>query len=346
MPEIKLKTSLDNPELETVLTGLIELVELSFPGRILACYLGGSRSDGTAVLTNGTDPNASDLDVLVVFTGQLSEDEILRFRGMVAACNRFSKTWLDATLTSEEQLKSGAFQMTLLSVLVKLAKVFLYGKDIRPSLELPPLRNYLVWLAANGFYTIGSARQPELPTKSAFNTLPFATPVSYPVTIPKPEIEFGGYDLYVRHLPDGTYQPGYGGLRWLVGHVLWLTAFRLAYNHGIYTATKRETVQKYGELIHDEWTDLVQEIFEYGKLKWLYVVPPDPTERAKLVGLCQHLPAYENQFLEDAQDFLLQLVNEGVSEELKPLVCETLRMINLPNPAFQSWLFQNTPDKK
>jgi hypothetical protein len=170
--------------------------------------------------------------------------------------------------------------------------------------------------------------------------------VAYPVTTPKPESEFGGYDVYVRHLPDGTYQPGHGGLRWLVGLVLWLAAFRLAYKHGVYTATKKETIQKYSELINDEWTDLVQEIFEYGKLKWLYVVPTSPAERAKLVELCQRLPAYENQFLEDAQDFLLKIVNEGVSEELKPEIWMILQMINLPNPVFQSWLSQNAPDNK
>ena len=69
MAEIKLETSLNNPELESMLVGLIELVEISFRGRIRACYLGGSRSDGSAVLSGGTDPNASDLDVLVVFAG-------------------------------------------------------------------------------------------------------------------------------------------------------------------------------------------------------------------------------------------------------------------------------------
>ena len=42
---------------------------------------------------------------------------------------------------------------------------------------------------------------------------------------------------------------------------------------------KEKPSLKYAELIHDEYSDLVEEIFEYGKLKWRYLVPDDPADR-------------------------------------------------------------------
>ena len=114
--------------------------------------------------------------MLVVFAGNLLEEEETRFRDLVASCNKLSKVWLDVNLISETQLKEGSFQSTLLITLVKLANVFLYGTDVRPTIELPPLKNYLLWLTLAAFYNIGSIRQTEYPVE-----LPFKIPVTYPV---------------------------------------------------------------------------------------------------------------------------------------------------------------------
>ena len=74
-----LLASTGNQQVDTLLCGVIDLVEVVFPGRIRSYHLLGSYSDGSAV-------QDSDIDLLALFKGRSECEEQERFRRSAGLC--------------------------------------------------------------------------------------------------------------------------------------------------------------------------------------------------------------------------------------------------------------------
>lgn len=56
-------------------------------------------------------------------------------------------------------------------------------------------------------------------------------------------------------------------------------------------------VKLYGEVMNDEWSPLVEEIFYKCKKEWGHEIPAGKAEQERLRELCLQIPALENHFL-------------------------------------------------
>jgi hypothetical protein len=85
-------------------------------------------------------------------------------------------------------------------------------------------------------------------------------------------------------------------------------------------ARKSECHRAYQECFHDEWGQLLQDIYVYCRGEWQYLIPVDPAERRQLQEICQRTLAFENHFLLIYKEFLLsELRAEDVEGKLYAL---------------------------
>jgi predicted nucleotidyltransferase len=74
LPELLASTG--NPQIDQIIQGVIRVFDLVFPSRILGCYLQGSCADGQITAL-------SDIDMAIVFHGELTEAENTLFEEML-----------------------------------------------------------------------------------------------------------------------------------------------------------------------------------------------------------------------------------------------------------------------
>lgn len=288
-------------KVDNILRGFMGLCELTFPGRVVAYYLGGSYSDGQAVDTGPTN-NSSDLDLFAVFKGEILPEEAQKFDELALCCRQFGTVGLDAHPVAESQL-TDPDHPNVLNTLIKIASLHLYGTDIRPRIPQLAFPHYVQQVIDHGLFHSGQTRQTARPV-----TFPLKDPMVYPVTLPDPAKPLLGYDMPVRY-PDGTQGPP--GTRLLIAIVLWSATLGLVLKTGRYTGTKYQSVRLYRELVNDEWTPLVEGLFYRCKQEWRHEIPPGEADQAQLQQWCQQTPALENYFLSQARDFMLDQLRTG-----------------------------------
>jgi hypothetical protein len=263
--------------MDRVTAGFIRVAELLFPDRIRACYLTGSLIDGTAAQVEGDSLNSSDIDIRVVFKGRAEQHELDRFRECRQACEelgRLGLDQLDAVALDEE----GLFRRG--DVTLRAASLLVYGEDIRASIPLPRLSDHIDRAIKLSLDLLGTLREAP------------ASALTFPLTYPDGRGEFYGYDYR-----EEAYG-GKPGTRILVDAVSWIATALVAIRAGRYAGTKRDAVRLYRECVGDEWTEVVEGIYECCKLRWGYGIPQDEDERRLLRGLCQRVLGLENHFLE------------------------------------------------
>ena len=262
---------------DRVTRGFIRVVEFLFPGRIRACYLTGSSIDGTAAHVDGDSLNSSDIDITVIFKGRAEQYERDRFKACRRACEELSQLGLDqldAVALDEE----GLFERG--DVTLGTASMLVYGEDIRASIPLPSLSDHINQAVALSLDLLGTLR--GIP----------ATALTRPLAYPVGDGEFYGYDYR-----EEAYG-GKPGTRIMVDAVSWMSTALLALQSGRYASTKRDAVRLYREFIDDEWTEVVEGVYECCKLRWGYGIPCDDEERHSLRGLCRKVLGFENHFLD------------------------------------------------
>lgn len=78
---------------------------------------------------------------------------------------------------------------------------------------------------------------------------------------------------------------------------------------------RADSVTLYRDLIGDEWSDYLAQIYDLGKGRWAYLVPADLAERATLRDLCDRTLAFENPFLRAYREQLLAECRDGNEEQ-------------------------------
>jgi len=261
-----------HPAIDEALARFIELYETTYPQQVLAYYLEGSHSDGSAVA-------ASDIDIaLVVQTGPLPSPTLWSVRCPDAPIS------FDVSVIEATALQQGV------TPTLKLAGKLLYGTDICQDYPLLPLpqwthdRMHAAYWLMNAVYA-----RPK--------------PVLLSAPYPNPEDEFYGYANRGVVLPDGRQAPS---TRNLIRTVGWAATALLAWKAGMYVARKRDCVRLYRAWGGDPTgASLLEDLFAVWRGQWNYLVPEPPEARLQLRAFCARVREWEQAFLLQYRTYLL-----------------------------------------
>ncbi|MDX2138323.1 MAG: hypothetical protein SF123_09535 [Chloroflexota bacterium] len=232
---------------------------------------------------DGTAVANSDIDVVLVFKGTLDSNQ----RRGVAELAR----GLDHDFGVRVDFELLDHTTRTIDPALKLGGRLWFGSDVRDKYPLPPIEDWSrdrlhtsYWRAIHLF-----KRTPN---------------VSLPLTFPSQNAPFCGYVV-------GNTTRG------LVRHVSWAATALIAHLARRYVVRKSAFVTLYRELINDDWTDYLEQVYFKCKLEWNYRVPQSPYS---LQLLCHQTLDFENHFMKVYRDFVLQELKSGrVSDQLHTL---------------------------
>ena len=275
-----------NPLVDDILRGTIGLLTNFLPNRVRACYLHGSFADHTAIET-------SDIDLFVVACGSFSIEERATVQRIMDNCALMSPFMVEIMALDETVLlQHGHFR-------VKSASKFLWGEDIRRQMPEQTLAQYLHLYA-------------HFPFTYMTTMLRGSESIVYPLSYPQADGEFYGYDQQV--LPPKN-EPRHN-IKKFVTSICWAATVLIAWQAGQTVSGKQASVQQYREVVHDEWTPFISEVYEWGNRRWRYLVPEQPEECQRLRDLCAQALAFENHFLRQYRAYLLDELQQGGTHKL------------------------------
>lgn len=287
MKEILLQATLGNPRVEAIIQKVLQVYEEAFPGQIVACYLEGSYADQTSLPT-------SDIDLLIIFRDRFVNE---------AARGAAEQTWesrdgeiqdVDISVVDEDSLRGGIHPS------IKLGGHLIYGQDICAQYPLLPIE---VWtrerMHAAYWLLINVYQRP--------------TPVRLPLTFPSATDEFYGYMNRTLRLPDGREV---SCTRNLVRTTGWIATALLALQAGQYVGRKRDCTRLYREHIGDEWSSLPEEIIDYCRDEWQYLIPTASQERQHLREVCERTLRFEQHFIAHYKAYLLEQLSSTDPEHV------------------------------
>lgn len=273
---LTLRASSGDARIDCILRGIVGIYETAFPGRVRGYYLTGSFADGSSV-------GISDLDLMLLFKGALSEAEKERARDLERHCGWLSPVRLDLWFVGETSLAREA-------VALKLGSLPVYGEDVRERLALPPLPIYTRDAMDFGQYFLRWV-------------LRRAERLRFPLDYPDPGGAFYGYDTV--RVPE-WYPPGTTrGIKELVTSATRAATGLVALQAGRYAGTKSGGILAYRQSVGGEWADYLDELYASGKQRWRYSVPDAPDERERLRLLCARTLDFERHFFAVLRDMLL-----------------------------------------
>jgi len=292
MTVLTLLTSTDDERADTILGGAVSLWERVFPQRIRGYYLSGSYANATATPT-------SDLDLTILFKDRYRDQAESDLAQQVCESIEALQPaiFVDMGYLSEQSLQqpdrvSAALQL-------KMSSCPIYGEDIRDKITATPDARY-VRDAMHIPYFGSRYGRPELDV------------LTFPLDYPDPRGRFYGYDGWSLPSPSDREQAGTKMLVVIVGRIA--TAI-IALRIGQYVGTKRDSVEMYRTHIHDEWTDLVEEVYHSCKERWQYRVPAKKDDQQQLRALCQRALGFENHFFALYRNYLLDELHTSERED-------------------------------
>ena len=277
---------INNPQVEMILQGIVGIAELVFPDRIRSYYLTGSYADDTAV-------SASDLDLLLVFKERITEDERNAIWDLSDNTSLLAPMFLDLEGVGEDQIAQKGVQL-------KLASHCIYGEDIWPNVQLPPMNDYIrEWMHDHPLhFMMRLARGQES--------------ILYPLDFPDPNDPYMGYGKNPIESKKDTKL-----LTAIVGQIA--TAIVIHKAH-VYVPTKGDCLTLYREHVNDEWVDFIGQVYKVCRNQWEYQIPDEPSKQEELQNICKRTLDFENYFLLVYQGYLLsELKKEDEVARLKAI---------------------------
>ena len=277
---------------------LVADYERIFPGRICGYYVLGSYADGTAV-------PLSDLDMAIVFHGELTPEESTIAQRVAEDSNCRSPIRLNINIAARNELSVNT------STLLKLGSLLVYGDDIRAELRLPPLDAYRRWVTGGPYRFSGQVLR-------GVDLLP------YPLDYPDPDGEFYGYDR--KRIAEWYPADVERGTKELVTAMARIATAILAVRAGAYVARKEEAIRLYAEIVGGGWTGYLQALYEKCKLQWHYRIPEGRLDREELRLLCRQTLDFENHYFALHRDYLLGLLGSSEPGD-REFAAEQLRRV-------------------
>ncbi|MEM9908903.1 MAG: hypothetical protein AAF921_28240 [Cyanobacteria bacterium P01_D01_bin.44] len=273
------------PKIDQILQGVIEIYQKVFPGRIRGYYLQGSYGSKSSI------PN-SDLDLYVIFKENFhNPEEVIKAASLGQSCAQISSVLLEIKPGSEAALSRS--EQAGIALNFKHSTQFLYGQDIRDRVPTPSSADWLRWAM--------HAPQTSLLVTRAAECLTF------PLDYPDPQAEFYGYEHQTMPGTDGIEQPS---SKWLISTVSWIATALVALKTAQYVGSKREAVELYKTYINDEWTNLIEQVYELCRNRWHYMIPTQEADRQTLRSMCQDALRLSNSFLSRYRRFILRELDE------------------------------------
>lgn len=285
---ITLLDPLDDGPAHAAARELVAAFEAAFPGRVRACYVLGSRADGSGVPT-------SDLDLAVVFARSFQDDDERTHAAQLAGRASFE---LDVELSDEAELAAG------LPPDLALAGRLIYGEEVRGRFPVVPIEEWARDRMHTSYWRLGT-----LFGRSG--------PVSLPLGYPDPGAPCFGYEGRTTRTPDGREAPG---TRDLVRHTGWMATAILALDARIYVARKRDCHALYREHIGGEWSELLEEIYVSCTGRWNYLLPETVEEREELRAIGARTLLFERHFLSIYRGFVLAELRSGDERRVRQVV--------------------------
>ena len=305
----------DHPKINQILRGVIGVFERAFPGRIRSYYLQGSYGNRCTV-TN------SDLDLYIIFKEQFSSStEVSNAVNLSQSCAQISPVLLEIKLGAEYQLHQ--IENAGITLNFKRSTQFLYGEDIRDRIPTPSTDDWVRWAM--------KAPQASLMVTRSTKILIF------PLAQPDTEAEFYGYERQTIPSVDGIDRPS---SKWLIATVSWIATALVAYRTGQYVGSKSEAVQLYLTQINDQWTHLVEQVYEHCRNRWNYLIPNKDTDRQMLRSLCQETLGFSNHYLAVYENHIVRELPEGNIQHQLLAIKQLARIIYPENQAIKNLLKQ------
>ena len=308
-------TSTGESRIDTVLGEVVGQFERAFPRRIAAYYVTVSWSSGTALLNPSDLSNGSDIDLHIIFRDKLQPEDHQQMGPVIRSCQRLCPIPLEVHAADDEAL-DGYWDVAL-----KQRGLLLYGAEIRDQIVLPSLENHLQRAMTYPPYTMAEVRGQFLSAQEEPH-------LEYPLAYPAPEHPFYGYTEPVGYIVPAT-GPTTGAI---VSIATWAATILLAVQAQCIVGTKRDAVEKHQQLIGDDWSTLISEVFTQCKLNWHHRIPQDAVARAHLRELCERMLDLENHLLELYRPYLVQWLGQ---EENRDFALRLLSMIRYPDFATQ-----------
>ena len=307
IPSIDLHASTGKPQIDAILRGLIGIYQTVFPARLRCVYVIGSYRDGSAV-------PGSDLDVGIVFTESLNEEELAQFRQVNKSVALISPARLDCGTVNPERFTHG------IPAGLKKALV-VYGENVFAEMPLEPIERALRRGMSNTFHSLYVLRQRD-------ETL------IYPLGYPDPAGEYYGYEKWGTYLGERTFGPG---VRSLVTSVTLMATCLVMLQAGQRVASKQESISAYQTYVGDEWTDFVEQIYTQCKEVWLYQLPESAEARQQFHGLCGRMLDFENLFLGRCRELILSDLMHS-DKTIQEMALYRLKRIAYPGKDFEAIL--------
>lgn len=276
---IKLTNPVGNKQIDQILQGVIGVFERVFPNRIRGYYVIGSYANQTAVST-------SDIDLCPLFKDAFLND---------AECEKaWQVGWLCGDFISPVQVQAEPNDEKTLfntpdTTAMKLASLLIYGEDIRPKLSLPSPEDYTRDAMLQPIWFHYRIRKPDI--------------LTYPLTYPNIDDPYFGYVCRWMTSADGFSGDGTKELIQVTGLAARAIIVQKTKQ---YITSKKETFTLYREHIHDEWTDLLEDIYYKCRLEWAYKVPEKQKDQDHLRNICERVLAFENHFLDHYKIYVQQ----------------------------------------
>ncbi len=277
--KIQLLKSLGNQQADKILSETIGVYELMFPGRIQGYYVTGSYAVGTPL------PN-SDVDVTIVFKGKFEDSEYERADQLYLHLAGLSAIYPDLKMMDEYGLHHPEGFDIIFAVFTKGNSILVYGEDIRDQIPLPPHSDFTWMLSSGGFYYLQEARGNS-------------EKLTVPLTHPDPTGHLLGRE------PTDRLD--------IVLTTSLVASSLAAIKSGQYVYSKTNIAKVYKELIGDEWSDVIADVFSICRSAWEYKIPDDEKSHHKFRQLCHRVLAFENAFLEV---YIAYLKAESTTDEM------------------------------
>lgn len=277
--------STHRPKIDQILQGVIDVFEKVFLGRIRGYYLQGSYGSNNAILN-------SDLDLYVIFKENFHDPvEAMKAISLGQACAQISSVLLEIKPGAETSLSLS--ENAGIALNFKHSTQFLYGEDIRNQLPTPSSEEWVRWAMHAPQASLLATRTAEF--------------LIFPLDYPDSQAEFYGYEYQTLPCADGIDRPS---SKWLISTVGWIATALVSLKTGQYVGSKGEAVELYKTFINDEWTTLIEKVYQLCRNRWHYLIPEKEAHRQTLRSMCRDTLRLSNYFLSRYRNFVLRELYE------------------------------------
>jgi hypothetical protein len=314
LPELLASTG--HPQIDQIIQGVIGVFDLVFPNRLLGCYLQGSCADGQITAL-------SDIDMAIVFHGELTAAESAHFDQILRACYQLSARRLDIgafgerTLLHADQIRFPHDDLVAIyATTIKRVSRHVYGRDIRSQIPIIPITLFTRCVMHFAFPILASQRG-------------HAATLTVPFTYPDPNDPFYGYTQRKLRDSNGWMQPS---TKRLVHSTLFITTALVAFLAHRHAGSGREAVRLYHQYIGDQWGTFLDDLTSHCQHQWGYRVPEATHDQHKLREFCEQGLAFVNHFLAHYKAYLLSELQQP-DPVIQRFALERLQRIIYPESA-------------